>query len=256
MKLIYFRRGVLPITKKVLLQESQGWLNETINTAAIPLTFFLAFGLGLQGYISKVNGVPYMAFLTPGLITMTLLLEAYRTGAWGLWLDRWHQKMLDEYRIKPIRITDIIMGEIIGGFLVALIKGTLVAAILMVFSPVAIQWLALPLYFALVFPACVLFTCLGSMVGTSFPKPDNIAQSQTIFITPLLYLGGLFFPISSLPAAIRPIIAWLPTTGAFEGGRDVLLHGHVQPHYMVVMWLSAILSFAAATWLFQEKLSE
>ena len=36
---------------------------------------------------------------------MTILLEAYRTGAWGLWLDRWHQKMLDEYRIKPVRTT-------------------------------------------------------------------------------------------------------------------------------------------------------
>lgn len=54
MKLIYFRRGIVPIAKKVLLQEAQGWLNETINTLAIPFTFFLAFGLGLKGYISCV----------------------------------------------------------------------------------------------------------------------------------------------------------------------------------------------------------
>jgi ABC-type polysaccharide/polyol phosphate export permease len=256
MKLIYFRRGIVPIAKKVLYQEAQGWLNESINTIAIPLTFFLAFGLGLGGYISKVDGVPYMAFLTPGLVTMTILLEAYRTGAWGLWLDRWHQKMLDEYRIKPVRTTDIIMGEIIGGFIVALVKGAIVAAILMLFSPVAFQWTALPLYFALLFPGCVLFTCVGSMVGTSFPKPDHIAQSQTIFVTPLLYLGGLFFPTSSLPDAIRPIINWLPTTAAFEGGRDILLHGAIQPHFMGVMWVCAVISFALATWLFQEKLSE
>lgn len=256
MQLIYFRRGILPIAKKVLQQEAQGWVNETINTIAIPLTFFLAFGLGLQGYISNVNGVSYMAFLTPGLITMTILLEAYRTGAWGLWLDRWHQKMLDEYRIKPVRTTDIIMGEIIGGFLVALVKGSIVASILLLFSPVKLQWAALPLYFALLFPGCVLFTCVGSMVGTSFPKPDNIAQSQTIFVTPLLYLGGLFFPVSALPANLQPIITWLPTTGAFEGGRDILLHGTISPHYLIVIWLCALVSFALATWLFKEKLSE
>lgn len=253
---IYFRRGILPIAKKVLQQEAQGWVNEAINTVAIPLTFFLAFGLGLQSYISHVNGVPYMAFLTPGLITMTILMEAYRTGAWGLWLDRWHQRVLDEYRIKPVHTTDIIMGEIVGGFLVALLKGGIVGAILLLFSPVALHWKALPLYFALVFPGCVLFTCLGTMVGTSFSKPDHIAQSQTIFITPLLYLGGLFFPIASLPAALQPSLRWLPTTAAFEGGRDILLQGRIDPFFLVVMWIAALLGFALATWLFQEKLSE
>lgn len=256
MKLVYFRRGILPIAKKVLLQEAQGWVNETVNTIALPFTFFLAFGLGLKGYISNVDGVSYMAFLTPGLISMTILLEAYRTGAWGLWLDRWHQKMLDEYRIKPIHTTDIIMGEIIGGFLVALMKGAIVAVILMIFSPVAIHWAVLPQYFMLVFPGCIFFTCVGSMVGTSFPKPDNIAQSQAIFITPLLYLGGLFFPISALPGWLQPLVNWLPTTAAFEGGRDLLLKGHIDWHYMVVMWGCAVISFAAATWLFQKKLSE
>ncbi len=256
MKLVYFRRGIVPIAKKVLLQEAQGWVNETVNTIALPFTFFLAFGLGLKGYISNVDGVSYMAFLTPGLISMTILLEAYRTGAWGLWLDRWHQKMLDEYRIKPIHTTDIIMGEIIGGFLVALMKGVIVALILMVFSPVKIHWGALPQYFALVFPGCIFFTCVGSMVGTSFPKPDNIAQSQAIFITPLLYLGGLFFPISALPGWLQPLVNWLPTTAAFEGGRDLLLKGFIDWHYMAVMWGCAVLSFALATWLFQKKLSE
>ncbi len=256
MKPVYFRRGVLPIAKKVLLQEGQGWMNESINTIAIPFTFFLAFGLGLKGYISNVEGVSYMAFLTPGLITMTILMEAYRTGAWGLWLDRWHQKMLDEYRIKPIHTTDIIMGEILGGFLVALIKGAIVGLILLLFSPVSIQWTALPLYFLLVFPGCIFFTCVGTMVGTSFPKPDHIAQSQTIFITPLLYLGGLFFPISALPDWIRPIVNWLPTTAAFQGGRDLLLRSTLDWHYMMVMWIAAAISFVGATWLFKEKLSE
>ena len=256
MKLIYFRRGILPIAKKVLQQEGQGWLNETVNTIALPFTFFLAFGLGLRGYISDVGGVSYMAFLTPGLITMTILLEAYRTGAWGLWLDRWHQRMLDEYRIKPVHTTDIIMGEILGGFLVALLKGIVVALILLMVSPVEIQWSALPLYFALVFPGCIFFTCMGTMVGTSFPKPDHIAQSQAIFITPLLYLGGLFFPISALPGWLHPVVTWLPTTAAFEGGRDILLHGHIHSFYLIVMWVCALLSFGGATWLFREKLSE
>src|SRR5690606_18745549 len=156
-----------------------------------------------------------------------VLMEAYRTGAWGLWLDRWHQKMIDEYRIKPVGISDIIIGQILGGFTVALMKGTVVALVLLLLSDVHIQWRYLLFYLLLMFPASIVFTCLGSMVGTAMPKPDNIAQSQTIFITPLLYLGGLFFPIESLPEWIMPFVRYLPTTAVFDGGRSILFHGNI-----------------------------
>lgn len=253
---LHLKRGVYPIYRKVLLQEAQGWVNEVINTLAIPLTFFLAFGFGLEGYINNVDGVPYMAFIAPGLISMTIMLEAYRTGAWGLWLDRWHQKVLDEYRIKPVGTSDIIIGEILGGFTVALVKGTIVAAILLMLSPVQIRWEFLGQYLLLMFPGSIVFTCVGSMVGTSFPKPDHIAQSQTIFITPLLYLGGLFFPITALPQAMMPLVKLLPTTAIFDGGRTLLLNGTVEPNYIVVITVSAILSFMLATWWFNKKLSQ
>ncbi|MEM0951835.1 MAG: ABC transporter permease [Cyanobacteria bacterium P01_H01_bin.74] len=256
MALVNFRYGILPIAQKVLLQESKGWFNELVNTLAIPFTFFLAFGLGLKSYISSVDGLSYIAFLTPGLISLTILLEAYRTGAWGLWLDRWHQKMLDEYRIKPIHETDIIMGDILGGFAVAMLKGTLVASVLLLVSPVKIYWQFLPVYLVLIFSGCIFFTSLGCMAGTFFPKPDNIAQSQTIFITPLLYLGGLFFPITALPDWLMPLIQWLPTTALFEGGRNILIKGEVSPYYIAIVMVAAIVGFAGATWVFKEKLSE
>ncbi|MEB3288005.1 MAG: ABC transporter permease [Vampirovibrionales bacterium] len=250
------RQGILPIYKKVLLQEVQGWGPELINTLAIPLTFFLAFGLGLRDYIGDVDGVSYMAFIAPGLISMTVLMEAYRSGAWGLWLDRWHQKMIDEYRIKPVSTSDIIIGQILGGFSVALIKGAIVATILLLLSNVSIPWQNLPPYLLLMFPGSIVFTCLGALVGTTLPKPDNIAQSQTIFITPLLYLGGLFFPIDSLPDWILPTVRWLPTTAIFDGGRNLLLKGEIDPQYVLVLALSAILLFVFATWWFNTRLAE
>jgi lipooligosaccharide transport system permease protein len=254
--MLHLRRGIVPMFKKVLWQESEGWFIESINTLAIPLTFFLAFGLGLQQYISDVDGMPYMVFVAPGLISMTILLEAYRTGAWGLWLDRWHQHTIDEYRIKPVTTSDIIIGQILGGFFIALIKGLIVALVLLALAPIRFEWAYLVPYLLYLFPGSILFTCLGSMVGTSFSKPDNIAQSQTIFITPLLYMGGLFFPLSAFPEWLQPVINWLPTTGLFDGGRDALLHGAMNWHYLLVLVVSSALSFVGATWLFNHKLSE
>lgn len=253
---LHIQRGIVPIAKKVLRQESQSWLVESITTIAIPLSFFLAFGLGLRDYITEVDGLPYIVFLAPGLITLTIAFEAYRTGGWGLWLDRWHQKMIDEYRIKPITTSDIIIGEILGGFVVALIKGCIVALILKLLSPIAFHVQHLGAYLMLMFPGCILFTCIGTLVGTWFRKPDHIAQIQTIVITPLLYLGGLFFPLDAFPGWILPIIKWLPTTALFDGGRHALLAGHLDSLYLISLWASALLSFWGATALFNHKLSE
>lgn len=254
--MLHFRRGIIPIFQKVLRQESQSWLIESLTTMAIPISFFLAFGLGLGGYIADVEGMPYIVFITPGLITQTILLESYRTGAWGLWLDRWYQKMIDEYRIKPITTSDIIIGEILGGFVVALIKGMIVALVLKLMAPVLLPWEHLGPYLMYLFPGCILFTGVATMVGTLFRKPDQIAQIQTIVITPLLYLGGLFFPVSIFPAWLQPYIRWLPTTALFEGGRHALLSGAIVPADIILLWGTALLSFWGATALFNRKLSE
>lgn len=255
-KLIHFKTGIYPLYKKIMLEEVQSWLRELVNTIAIPMTFFLAFGLGLREYIADVDGYPYMSFLAPGLITLTILLEAYRAGAWGMWLDRWHQGVIDEHRIKPIYAHDIIIGEICGGFTLALIKGALVAGVFMLLTPLEIQWMNLWPYLSYMVAGSILFTCVGTSIGTIFSKPDQIARTQTIIITPLLYIGGLFFPIESFPDEILPIIQWLPTTALFHGGRQALLAGTLDPFYLSVIWVTAIASFALGTWIFQTKVSE
>lgn len=253
---LHFQRGILPIYKKVLRQEAQSWKAETLSTIAIPISFFLAFGLGLEHYMSKVDGMSYMTFLTPGLVTMTVMFEAYRTGAWGLWLDRWYQKMINEYRIKPISTSDIIIGEILGGFVVALAKGLIVGTILLALAPMTLDWRHLGPYLLYMAAGSILFTCAGTMVGTLCRKPDQIAQTQTIVITPLLYLGGLFFPLSAFPKSILPFIRWFPTTALFDGGRNAMLFGQIAWPEFIALWAIALFSFALATTLFNRKLSE
>ncbi len=256
MIILHWRRGVFQLFQKVVQQELVGWRMELLTTIAIPISFFLAFGLGLKSYIHEVDNVPYIVFLSPGLITLTIMLEAYRTGGWGLWLDRWHQKMIDEYRIKPITTSDIIIGEILGGFTVALVKGIIVSLILLLFAPIHLPWQNLPLYLVYVFPGSILFMCVGTLVGTGFRKPDQIAQVQTIIITPLLYLGGLFFPIDVFPSWLIPLVKWVPTTALFDGGRVALLTGVPDVFYLCLLWGSAMLSFIVATLTFNHKLSE
>lgn len=249
-------QGIRPIVNKVVKTEFDDWVPELLSIIAIPLSFFLAFGLGLQRYIMEVDGYPYMVFMTPGLISLTILLEAYRTGAWGLWLGRWHNKMLDEFRIKPVSTSDIIIGQILGGFIVALLKGCIVGAILFLLAPFPLSAEHIGLYLLYLFPGSILFTCVGTVVGTHFQKPAQIAQSQTIVVTPLLYLGGLFFPIDAYPEWAMPIVKWLPTTALFDGGRNAFLAGHFDTNYMTLLLLAALVSFIISVWWFNNMLSK
>jgi lipooligosaccharide transport system permease protein len=253
---LHVRRGIYPIFKKVVKSETDGWVAEVLSTIAVPVSFFLAFGLGLHGYIAEIEGVSYMVFITPGLVSLTILLEAYRTGAWGLWLNRWHNKMIHEFRIKPVSTSDIIIGQILGGFMMALVKGLIVGLMLFLLAPFATTWQNLGIYLLYMFPGSILFTCIGAMVGTTFRKPDQIAQSQTIVITPLLYLGGLFFPINAFPQWSIALVRWLPTTALFEGGRHAFLSGVLDGFYLGSLTIVALASFVGATLLFNRKLSE
>ncbi|MBK8189394.1 MAG: ABC transporter permease [Vampirovibrionales bacterium] len=252
---LHFRRGALPIFRKVVAIETDSWVLESLTTIAIPVSFYLAFGMGLRGQIQNVDGMPYMAFITPGLITMTILLEAFKIGAWNLWLGRWHNRMIHEFRIKPIATVDIIIGEILGAFTMALAKGALVALILYLLSPYALSVGALGAYLAYLFPGSILFTCFGTMVGTFFRKPDQIAQSQAIVITPLLYLGGLFFPTSAFPEWAQPLVRWLPTTALFEGGRHAFITGVFHGASWLGLCAMALISVVVAAVVFDRELS-
>ncbi|MEB3244894.1 MAG: ABC transporter permease [Vampirovibrionales bacterium] len=252
-----WRQGVWPLFVKIIQQETQDWWLEILTTAAVPITYFVAFGLGLRSYIGTIEGVSYLAFLTPGLITLTIVLEAYRTGAWGLWLDKWHTGMIDEYRIKPVGTASILAGNLLGGFTMALIKGCIVAALMIPFAGVTFKLSNLIPYFALVFPGSVMFTALGSAVGVSFRKPDHIANSVVLGITPLLYMSGLFFPLKQLPEGLQPYLRWLPTTALFDGGRQALLTGEIPyAHYLWLVWAFAVAGFYFAVVWFNRKLSD
>lgn len=251
-----WRKGVWPIAQKVLLQESHGWVMEVITTLVYPLTFLLAFGLGLKGTIEQVNGQPYALFLMPGLIGYTLLLEAFSVSSWGLWLDRWHLGMLDEARIKPVSASSLILGQIFGVGLVAFAKGLITALVLCAvlgYWPGSV-WNVL-LFIAHVMPGVLLFVCLGSTVGLLFKKPDHISQSLTILVTPMLYLGGLFFPIAGLPDWLQKIVVWFPTAVFFEGGRAALLTGQWEWSNLVWVWGLGLLAFWGCVSFFNWRLS-
>jgi lipooligosaccharide transport system permease protein len=238
------RQAVWPMMQKVWRQETQEIWIEAITVLVYPLTFLLAFGLGLQSSLKLVAGYPYPVFLMPGLIAYTVLIESFSMAAWGFWLDRWFLGMLDEARIKPVSLTGLMLGQMFGVASMALVKGVLTALVLgclLGYWPNPVNAL---LYALMLLPGSLAFVCIGSVVGLYFKKPDHIAQSLTILITPLLYLGGLFFPITQLPQGLQQVIRWLPTTVIFEGGRAAFLGEGFSVWALLGLWASISVVFS------------
>ena len=87
-------------------------------------------------------------------------------------------------------------------------------------------------------------------------KPETIGKVEAVFIMPLIFMSGLFFPLSSYPAAVIPWVRALPTTALFEGARQALVAGSFQYGYLLQVTVTALVVFISAVWIFRWKLSE
>ncbi len=247
-------RGAVCIWQRDMLVLRRNLSSELATVMAFPLTFFLTFGLGLKGYIQDIEGVPYAIFVVPGLISMTAILGAFDDGAWGMWFHRVVQKTIEEYRVNPITVADIIVGKIISGFTSGFFKGLAVGISLLFLTGFKFNPLFLLTYLLFIFIGSIIFSCLGSLCGTLIDKPENLGRVEAVVIMPLIFLAGLFFPLSAYPDTVLPFIQAIPTTALFDGARIALLSGTISLGYLAELTLSAVISFILAVHFFEKKM--
>jgi len=246
--------GSVCIWQRDMLVLKRNWFSEVATVLAFPLTFFLTFGLGMEGYIQDIEGVPYAIFVVPGLISMTTILAAFDDGAWGMWFHRIVQKTIEEYRVNPITVTDIIIGKIISGFSSGLLKGVSVGIALLLLTGFQFTLTHLLVYLLFIFLGCITFSCLGSLCGTLVDKPENLGRIEAVVIMPSIFMAGLFFPLSAYPDSILPYIKAVPTTALFDGARIALLSGGVDMVYLGMLIVAAVISFILAVRIFEKKM--
>jgi len=87
-------------------------------------------------------------------------------------------------------------------------------------------------------------------------KPETIGKVEAVLVMPLIFMSGLFFPLSSYPPSVIPWVRALPTTALFEGARRALVAGELLPLPVLQVSLAALLTFIAAVLIFRYKMSE
>jgi ABC-type multidrug transport system permease subunit len=239
-------------------EEWGGFAMKLLSFSAQPLTFYWTFSLGLRPYLETVHGLPYWDFLFPALVANSIWNEAFAQGAWGMWLDKWHQGLVNEYRIKPIHQVWLLLGDLLGGSSLALVKGLFIFFLLLGLSHSQWHgWDSVLKWLCFVIPGALLFNTFGMIAGLLSPKPDQISRLLTLVITPILYLGGLFFPVENYPPVLARIFQWLPSTWLFSHLRQ----GYAETHTLsgweyAIPWLVVALVWAWGVRLYHKVCSQ
>lgn len=171
---------------------SQVFLPPVITTAL----YFLIFGSLIGPRIGDVQGVSYPVFIAPGLIMMTVIINAYGNVSSSLFSIRF-QKSIEEILVSPLHYSLLLLGYVLGGVLRGLIVAVLVFIIASFF--LTIEYSHLPMTLLVVLLVSAIFSLAGftnAMLAGNF---DDIMLIPTFILTPLTYLGGVFYSITMLP---------------------------------------------------------
>jgi len=199
-----------------------------------PLFFQFAIGFGIGRYLEKeFNGLPYAEFMAPGILGMTALYTASFEATHATYVRMQYQKTYDAMLSTPLTRRDIFMGEILWCATKGLMYAAIVGVVLALFGTISSP-------FGLLIPVAGFFTALA-FAGLSFwvtSVVKNINQFQyyfTAFLTPLVYVSGLMFPVQELPWGLDWIAYVLPMFHVVETFR-LIVSG---PAHTSVEWVWA-----------------
>ncbi|MEE8345788.1 MAG: ABC transporter permease [Dehalococcoidia bacterium] len=213
----------------------QLWKSEIIWPVVEPLITLFALGVGLGGLVDLESGQPYIEFIAPGLLAVWPMWAASAECGWGSFFRMENQRTYEAILATPVSVEDVITGEILWGATRALISATYILVVItawgLVDSPLAI----------LVLPLTVLTGVMFASISLSYTSVawsiSSLNYFFAVFITPMFWLSGVFFPIERLPEWGQKVAWWIPATHAAEVYRGLVSGDLHWSHLGDIAWM-------------------
>ena len=192
-----------------------------------PILYLLAFGFGLGGFIPSIQGQSYIAFIAPALIAISVMNGSFFECTFASFVRMYFQKTFDAIVATPVSVEEVVAGELLWGATRATINTTIVLSVVAAFGLVSnpLFLLVIPLAFF----GGLMFASMAICFTSLAPNIDFFNFPSFLFLTPMFFLCGTFFPLTSLPVAAQGIaIAVLPLTHVVNLTRG-LVTGHLEP---------------------------
>ncbi|MUK68026.1 ABC transporter permease [Aliivibrio fischeri] len=172
------------------------WVQTLVPPAITMTLYFIIFGNLIGSRIGEMSGFSYMEYIVPGLIMMSVITNSYSNVASSFFSSKF-QKNIEELLVAPVPNYIIIAGFVGGGVVRGLLVGALVTCVSLFFVDIQIAHFGVIILTVLM--TSIVFS-LGGLINAVFARTfDDISIIPTFVLTPLTYLGGVFYSISLLP---------------------------------------------------------
>ncbi len=183
------------------------WVQTLVPPAITMTLYFIIFGSLIGSRIGDMGGFSYMEFIVPGLIMMSVITNSYSNVASSFFSAKF-QRNVEELLVAPVPNYIIVLGFVGGGVARGVLVGLIVTLLSLFFVDIRIHHL-------LVIMATVVLTsalfALGGLINAVYAKTfDDISIIPTFVLTPLTYLGGVFYSLTLLPAGWQQVAAFNP----------------------------------------------
>jgi ABC-2 type transport system permease protein len=185
------------------------WIQTVLPAMITTALYFVIFGNLIGQRIGDMQGVRYIDYIVPGLILMTIITNSYANVVSSFYSAKF-QKNIEEMLVSPVPNYIILLGYVCGGVARGLVVGVAVTGVAFFFSDTHLHSVLVIISFAVL--TAVLFS-LGGFINAVYAKSfDDISIIPTFVLTPLTYLGGIFYTIDLLPefwqnvSLINPIL--------------------------------------------------
>jgi ABC-2 type transport system permease protein len=178
--------------------------------------YFVVFGSAIGSRMPQIGGVPYGAFIVPGLIMLSVLTESVSNGSFGIYMPKWAGTIY-ELLSAPVSTPEILLGYVGAAATKSVLIGLVILLTSTFFVPLHIQHPLGMIAFLLL--TSVSFSLFGFMLGIWADSWEKLQIVPLLVVTPLTFLGGSFYSISILPPIWRTITLFNPVVYLISGFR-------------------------------------
>ena len=221
------------------------WIQTIVPPAITIALYFIIFGEIIGSQISDINGFRYMDYIVPGLILMAVITNAYANVVSSFFSSKFHHS-IEEMLVSPLPNHIILLGFVSGGVARGLIVGIVATIVSMYFSHLQVH--SYLVTFSVVILTSVLFSLAGFINAAYARSFDDITIIPTFVLTPMIYLGGVFYSIKMLPEVWQSISLANPIlymVNAFHYGILGVSDIEVSTAFVIIIAFITVLYFFA-----------
>lgn len=204
------------LLRKEVVRFLRMWPQTFLPPLVTVALYFIIFGNFIGGKIGEMGGIPFIDFIVPGLVLMTVINSAFANVVGSFYIAKF-QRELEAQLVSPMPIWLIIAGYVCGGVMRGVVSAILVLFIALFFWEPHFYNIGIVLLFLLL--ASLVFSLAGLLNGIFAKKFDDVAMFASFLLTPMTYLGGVFFSLDALSPTWKSISLLNPIWYMMSGFR-------------------------------------